>query len=105
MGLLVKRLTLDFGSGHDLTVREFKPYVGLCGDSVEPACNSLSPCLSAPTQLMLSLSENTFKNLLKLKSFRANLNIQVIERSFYITRFFLEYGPHFCFFTCIFFIY
>ena len=29
----------DFGSGHDLTVREFEPRVGLCADSSEPgAC-------------------------------------------------------------------
>ena len=29
----------DFSSGHDLTVREFKPRVGLCADSSEPgAC-------------------------------------------------------------------
>ena len=41
----------DSGSGHDLTVREFKPCVGLCADSSEPGacfgfCVSLS--LSAP---------------------------------------------------------
>ena len=29
----------DFGSGHDLTVCEFEPHVGLCADSSEPgAC-------------------------------------------------------------------
>ena len=33
----VERLTLDFGSGHDLTVREFEPRFGLCADSAEPA--------------------------------------------------------------------
>ena len=37
----------DFGSGHDLTVREFEPRVGLCADSSEPGacfrfCVSLS---------------------------------------------------------------
>ena len=26
----------DFGSGHDFTVREFQPHVGLCADSSEP---------------------------------------------------------------------
>ena len=26
----------DFGSGHDLTVREFEPRVGLRADSLEP---------------------------------------------------------------------
>ena len=39
---LVKRLTLDFGSGHDLTVFEFEPHVRLCTDSVEPSWDSLS---------------------------------------------------------------
>ena len=34
---LVKRLTLDFGSGHDLMVRGIKPRVGLCTDTEEPA--------------------------------------------------------------------
>ena len=33
----VKHPTLDFGSGHDLTVRESKPCVGLCADGTEPA--------------------------------------------------------------------
>ena len=37
-------------------VRGFEPYVGLCADSVEPAWDSLSPFLSAPALLMLSLS-------------------------------------------------
>ena len=30
-----KHLTLDFGTGHDLTVLEFKPHVGLWADSEE----------------------------------------------------------------------
>ena len=34
--------TLDFGSGHDLTVPEVEAHVGLLADSVEPAWNSLS---------------------------------------------------------------
>ena len=37
----------DFGSGHDLTVREFKPCIGLCAVSAEPASDPLSPSLSA----------------------------------------------------------
>ena len=49
----------DFGSGHDLTVREFEPRIRLCADSSEPGacfgfCVSLS--LSAPPLFMLSLS-------------------------------------------------
>ena len=44
---LVKRLTLDFGSGHDIIVREFEPRVGLCADSVDP------PFPSAPSPFAL----------------------------------------------------
>ena len=51
---LVKHLTLDFGSGHGLCVREFEPHVGVPADSAEPAWDSLSPSLSA--RLLLSLS-------------------------------------------------
>ena len=43
----VERMTLGFGSGRDLMVPGFKPYVGFCTDSVEPAWDSLSPSLSA----------------------------------------------------------
>ena len=54
----VKRLTLDLGSGGDLTVREFEPRIGLWADSTEPTRGSLSVSLSpsALTPLMLSLS-------------------------------------------------
>ena len=55
----VKRPTLGFGSGHDLTVREFEPRIGLCADSAEPASGSLPPSLSVPPLLapFLSLSK------------------------------------------------
>ena len=33
---LFARLTLDFGSDHDLLVRGFEPCVRVCADSVEP---------------------------------------------------------------------
>ena len=52
----VKPPTPDFGSGHDLMVREFKPCVGLWADGVELAWDPLSPSLSAPPLLDLSLS-------------------------------------------------
>ena len=39
--------TLGFGSGHNLTVHEFKPHAGLHADSTEPAWDSLS----APSRL------------------------------------------------------
>ena len=45
---LVKQLTLDFDSGHDLIVHGFEPCVGLCTDSAEPAWNFLSLPLSDP---------------------------------------------------------
>ena len=54
----VKHLTLGFSSGHDLMVRGFKPRVGLCADSVEPAWDSLSPsfCTFPACARSLSLS-------------------------------------------------
>ena len=70
MAQSVKRLTLDFGSGHDLTVRGFKPRIGLCVESEDPARDALSPSFSAHPllSLSLSLSKNklTNKKLLKL---------------------------------------
>ena len=56
--------TLDFGSGHDLTVHEFESCIRLCADNTEPAWGSLSP-LSAPPLLTLSLSLS-----LKLKNIK-----------------------------------
>ena len=52
---LVKRLTFGFGSGHDMTVREFEPHLGYAG-SAEPAWDSLSLPLSAPPAHALSFS-------------------------------------------------
>ena len=63
----VERLTLDFGSGHDLTFCEFEPCIGLCTDSVEPACDSLSPSLSLSLSLSLPLPPQINKNNLKRK--------------------------------------
>ena len=53
---LVKRLTLDFSSGHDLTVQETEYRIRLSVDSTEPLWNSLSSSLPAPPLLVLSLS-------------------------------------------------
>ena len=60
VALSVKPLTVDYGSGHDLTVCEFKPYIGLCTDSVEPAWDSLILpfYLFLPRLCALSLSQN-----------------------------------------------
>ena len=52
----VKRLTLDFGSGHALVVLEIEPRVGLCTDSGAYLGFSLSLSLSlSPLSLSLSL--------------------------------------------------
>ena len=59
MAQWVKPRTLDFSSGHDLTVREFKPQVRLCADHLEPAWDSLF--LSLPLLLALSLKINKLK--------------------------------------------
>ena len=54
----VKLATLDFSSGHDLTVCEFESHVGVCTDSSEAAWSSLSPslCPSPARAHSLSLS-------------------------------------------------
>ena len=59
---LVKPLTLDLGSGHDLTVGEIEPCIGLCTNSMEPAWSSLSPSVSALPLLSpsLSVSQNKY---------------------------------------------
>ena len=61
MSQSVECLTLDFGSGHDLTVCEFKPCIRLCADSSEPEaasdCVCVSLCLSPALPLPLSLSK------------------------------------------------
>ena len=43
----------DFSSGDDLAVHEFKPRIGLCADSREPALDPLS--LSVSLSLFCSL--------------------------------------------------
>ena len=63
MAQLVKCPTLGLGSGHDLMVCEFKPHIGLCGDSAEPAWDSLSPSLSALPLLILSVSVSKINKL------------------------------------------
>ena len=42
MAQLLKRPTLDFGSGHDLTVGEIESYFQFHADSEGPAWDSLS---------------------------------------------------------------
>ena len=54
MAQSVERLTLDFDSGRDFTVRELEPQVGFCTDSTKTAWDSLS--LSSPPLLAFSRS-------------------------------------------------
>ena len=51
----VKRLSLGFSWGRDLTVREVEPLAGLGAENKEPASDPLTPPLSAPPVLSLSL--------------------------------------------------
>ena len=57
-------VTLDFHSGHDLTVQEFEPHIGICADGAEPAWDalSLSLCPSPAHVISLSLSNNKTLN-------------------------------------------
>ena len=55
MAQSVKRLTLGFSSGHDLTVHEFEPHVGSTL-TVWNLLGSLSPSLLAPPLLICALS-------------------------------------------------
>ena len=59
---LVKRPT---SSGHDLTVRGFKPYIGLSAVSADPALDPLSPSLAAPPLLACTLSLSKINKRLK----------------------------------------
>ena len=65
MAQLVKWPTLDFGSGHDLTLCETEPQIGLSTDSTEPAWDSFSP-LSLPSlsPLVISLSFSQSKYII-----------------------------------------
>ena len=51
----LKLLTVGFGSGHELMIPEFKPLIGLCADSTEPAWDILSLSLPRPLSLYLKL--------------------------------------------------
>ena len=55
MAQLVKRPTLDFNSGHDLAVCEFKPNVGLALLTVQSLLGILSLPLFLPFPYSLSL--------------------------------------------------
>ena len=52
----VKCQTLSFGSGHDLTVGEFQPYLALCASDMEPTWDSLSPSFCPTSTHAVSVS-------------------------------------------------
>ena len=54
MAQLVKRPTLDIGSGHHLTVREIEPRVGLANRAWDFLSHSLSLFLPLPSLHSLS---------------------------------------------------
>ena len=65
---LVEHLILDFGSGHDLTVRGFEPQVGVCAHSAELAWDLLSPPISVLLcALFLKTNKINFKTKNKTK--------------------------------------
>ena len=82
MAQSLEHLTLDLGSGHDLTVCGIKPRVGLHAHSVEHSWDSLSSCLSAPLLLAcaLSLSLKINKHFLKRRRF-GNLGLHTCQAS------------------------
>ena len=60
----LKQPTLDFGSGRDLTVREFEPHIGLCAHSVSLLgilCLPVSLPLPASLSLALKMNKSTEK--------------------------------------------
>ena len=63
VGQSIKHPTLDFGSGHDLTVGEMKPCVGFCTGSTEPTWDSLSSSFSSSSLHVLSVSQNKKINI------------------------------------------
>ena len=58
MSQSVKRLTLDLGSGHDLTIHDIKPLVGILSSSLS---------LPVPPARVHSWHANTFSLSLSLK--------------------------------------
>ena len=57
----LSQLSVQLHPGHDLTVCEFEPHIGLTAVRTEPARDTLSPSLSAPPQLILYLKNKHLK--------------------------------------------
>ena len=67
----VKRLTLHFGSAHNLTVCGIEPHSGPCADSMEPAWDRLSLSLCSSLTCAVSVSLKIKKNKKKEKNEKA----------------------------------
>ena len=72
MAQSVEHPTLDFGSGHDLVVSEFKALIGLCAGSAEPAWDILSLPLSLSLPLLCALFLSLKINKINLKKKKKN---------------------------------
>ena len=75
----------NFGSGHDLTVCDFRPRIGLRADSSEPgSCLRfcVSPSLSDPSllALSLSLSKINIKNKIKFKNHGVKFTVRKLNK-------------------------
>ena len=64
MAQSVKRPTLGFSSGHDLTVHEFEPHIGVCADGAQSAWDFLPVPLCPSPAHTLSLSKIKMKKIL-----------------------------------------
>ena len=72
MAQLVKHSTLDFSSGHDLTVHESELCIQLCTGRAEPAWDSFSLSLSlcpSPAHALSLLSLKINKHYKKKKEY------------------------------------
>ena len=75
----------DFGSGHDITVYEFEPHIGLRVNSSEPGvCFRffVSLCPSPTRTCLLSLSKTKFKKK-KSVTQRYLENAQIFEKTYF----------------------
>ena len=78
----------DFGSGHDLIVREFEPPIGLRADTLEPGAYFkvyVSPSLcSSPTHALSPSPSKINKNIFKkFKKITGKIRHKVFANSLY----------------------
>ena len=73
-------LSLDLGSGHDVTVDEFKPHIGLCIGGAESAWDSLPLPRLCVHACSLSLSPK----INKLKEKKESLSFIITSKSIHV---------------------